>query len=172
MNPVQTNQPDIFTRLGMASASDEQKQQLAEQLADLTMTRVLSKVADQISEEQMAELERLIDAGGDQVDDRLRQLVPGYDELVASTAREVGDKLVADQQADPVERRTQTDRTLDHRCRIRSAIDQVAQQDQGGKGLATLRVVSFDLFEKLLEKIVAPVNVANGIDALARRNAR
>ncbi|QQS27225.1 hypothetical protein IPM44_01465 [bacterium] len=99
MNPVQTNQPDIFTRLGMASASDEQKQQLAEQLADLTMTRVLSKVADQISEEQMAELERLIDAGGDQVDDRLRQLVPGYDELVASTAREVGDKLVADQQA-------------------------------------------------------------------------
>lgn len=99
MDSVQTNQPDIFTRLGMASASNEQKQQLAEQLADLTMTRVLSKVADQISEDQMAELERLIDAGGDQVDDRLRQLVPGYDELVASTAREVGDKLVADQQA-------------------------------------------------------------------------
>lgn len=95
----QPNQPDIFTRLGMAAATDEQKQQLAEQLTELTMTRVLSKVADQISDEQMAELERLIDAGGDQVDDRLRQIVPGYDELVAATAREVGDQLVADQQA-------------------------------------------------------------------------
>lgn len=99
MNPNQPNQPDIFTRLGMASATDEQKQQLADQLADLTMTRVLSKVSDQISEEQMTELERLIDAGGDQVDDRLRQLIPNYDELIAVTAREVGDKLVADQQA-------------------------------------------------------------------------
>ena len=99
MNPNQPNQPDIFTRLGMASATDEQKQQLAEQLADLTMTRVLSKVSDQITEEQMNELERLVDAGGDQVDDRLRQLVPNYDELIASTAQEVGDQLVADQQA-------------------------------------------------------------------------
>ncbi len=99
MDTTQPNQPDIFTRLGMASATDEQKQQLAEQLADLTMTRVLSKVSDQITEEQMNELERLIDAGGDQVDDRLRQLVPNYDELIASTAQEVGDQLVADQQA-------------------------------------------------------------------------
>ncbi len=97
MDTTQPNQPDIFTRLGMASATDEQKQQLAEQLADLTMTRVLSKVSDQITEEQMNELERLIDAGGDQVDDRLRQLVPNYDELIASTAQEVGDQLVADQ---------------------------------------------------------------------------
>ncbi len=99
MDTAQPNQPDIFTRLGMASATDEQKQQLAEQLADLTMTRVLSKVSDQITEEQMNELERLIDAGGDQVDGRLRQLVPNYDELIASTAQEVGDQLVADQQA-------------------------------------------------------------------------
>ncbi len=99
MDTIQPNQPDIFTRLGMASATDEQKQQLAEQLADLTMTRVLSKISDQITEEQMNELERLIDAGGDQVDDRLRQLVPNYDELIASTAQEVGDQLVADQQA-------------------------------------------------------------------------
>lgn len=99
MDTTQPNQPDIFTRLGMASATDEQKQQLAEQLADLTMTRVLSKVSDQITEEQMNELERLIDTGGDQVDDRLRQLVPNYDELIASTAQEVGDQLVADQQA-------------------------------------------------------------------------
>ncbi len=99
MDTTQPNQPDIFTRLGMASATDEQKQQLAEQLADLTMTRVLSKISDQITEEQMNELERLIDAGGDQVDDRLRQLVPNYDELIASTAQEVGDQLVADQQA-------------------------------------------------------------------------
>jgi hypothetical protein len=38
MDTTQPNQPDIFTRLGMASATDEQKQQLAEQLADLTMT--------------------------------------------------------------------------------------------------------------------------------------
>lgn len=99
MDTTQPNQPDIFTRLGMASATDEQKQQLAEQLADLTMTRVLSKVSDQITEEQMTELEQLIDAGGDQVDDRLRQLVPNYDELIATTAKEVGDQLVADQQA-------------------------------------------------------------------------
>lgn len=99
MDTTQPNQPDIFTRLGMASATDEQKQQLAEQLADLTMTRVLSKVSDQITEEQMTELEQLIDAGGDQVDDRLRQLVPNYDELIAATAKEVGDQLVADQQA-------------------------------------------------------------------------
>jgi hypothetical protein len=99
MDTTQPTQPDIFTRLGMASATDEQKQQLAEQLADLTMTRVLSKVSDQITEEQMTELEQLIDAGGDQVDDRLRQLVPNYDELIATTAKEVGDQLVADQQA-------------------------------------------------------------------------
>jgi hypothetical protein len=99
MDTTQPNQPDIFTRLGMASATDEQKQQLAEQLADLTMTRVLSKVSDTLSDEQMAELERLVDAGGDQVDDKLRELVPGYDALVESTAREVGDQLVADQQA-------------------------------------------------------------------------
>ncbi len=99
MDTGQSHQPDIFTRLGMVSASDEQKQQLAEQLADLTMTRVLSKVSDQLSEEQMAGLERLIDVGGDQVDDKLRELVPGYDELVAATAKEVGDQLVADQQA-------------------------------------------------------------------------
>ncbi len=93
-------QADIFTRLGMASASDEQKQKLAEQLAELTMVRVMEKVSSTIPEETMDEIEALIDKGADdQVEDRLRQAIPGYDELVQTTAGEVADQIVADQQA-------------------------------------------------------------------------
>lgn len=97
---MDTPQQDIFTRLGMASASDEQKQKLAEQMAELTMVRVMDKVGDRLSEAHMQELERLTDQGADdQVEARLVEWVPGYQQLVEDTAREVGDQLVADQQA-------------------------------------------------------------------------
>ena len=95
-----TQQPDIFTRLGMVSASDEQKQQLVAQLGDLTMIRVISKLSDQLPESDLADVEALIDAGnGDAVEDKLRSLVPDFDQLVATTAQEAADQLVANQQA-------------------------------------------------------------------------
>ncbi len=97
MNP---QQPDIFTRLGMASASETDKQQLAEQLADLTMVRVMAKVSQQVGPAAMAEIDQLVESNqSDQVDARLRQLVPDFDQLVEVTAREAADQLVADQQA-------------------------------------------------------------------------
>lgn len=100
MDTTQQTQPDIFTRLGMVSASDEQKQAIAEKLADLTMVRVLDKISGQLSEVQMKELENLMDKDDDSVvEDRLVSWVPGYSELVERTAREVADQLVEDQRA-------------------------------------------------------------------------
>jgi len=99
MNP-QTPQPDLFTRLGMASASDEQKQKLAEQLADLTMVRVISKLEAILPPEKLAEVEKLIDESkGIESEEALRAAVPDYDNLVQTTATEAADQLVADQQA-------------------------------------------------------------------------
>jgi succinate dehydrogenase flavin-adding protein (antitoxin of CptAB toxin-antitoxin module) len=100
MNTTQASQPDIFTRLGMVSASEEQKQAIAEKLADLTMVRVLDKISGRLSQEQMGELESLMDKNDDSaVEDRLVSWVPGYSELVERTAREVADQLVEDQRA-------------------------------------------------------------------------
>ena len=99
---METNaqKPDIFTRLGMASATDEQKQQLADQLAELTMVRVMTKLSEQLPEAAMAELESLVDAGDQEaIDTKIRSLVPHFDELVSQTAEEAGDQLVLDQQA-------------------------------------------------------------------------
>jgi len=99
MNP-QTPQPDLFTRLGMVSASDEQKQKLAEQLADLTMVRVIAKLETILPPEKLAEVEKLIDEDkGIESEEALRAAVPDYDSLVQTTASEVADQLVADQQA-------------------------------------------------------------------------
>ncbi len=98
MNP--TTQPDLFTRLGMASASDEQKQALVEQVADLTMIRVMNKLQDRLSPEDMSSLEQLSEAGqDDQLVQRLRELAPDYEQLVEVTSREVADQLVEDQRA-------------------------------------------------------------------------
>lgn len=99
MNPTQPNQPDIFAQLGMASASDEQKQAIAEKIADLTMVRVLDKVSTQLSAEQMKELEHLMDTNEEAVEGRLTAWVPGYQSLVETTAREVASQLVEDQRA-------------------------------------------------------------------------
>lgn len=97
---MDSQQPDIFTRLGMASATEADKQQIAEQLADLTMIRVMDKVSAQVGEAAMAEIDQLIESNqDDRVEARLRQLVPSFDQLVEMTAREAADQLVADQQA-------------------------------------------------------------------------
>jgi succinate dehydrogenase flavin-adding protein (antitoxin of CptAB toxin-antitoxin module) len=64
------------------------------------MVRVLDKISEQLSQEQMSELESLMDKNDDSaVEDRLVSWVPGYSELVERTAREVADQLVEDQRS-------------------------------------------------------------------------
>lgn len=99
-NPTVQPSQDVFTRLGMAQATEEQKQQLADQMSQLVISSVINQASERLSETDMAYIEGLIDAGsGDQVEQALRDRLPDFDEILAKTVIEVENNLVADQQA-------------------------------------------------------------------------
>lgn len=99
-NPIAQPSQDVFTRLGMASATDDQKQKLADQMSELVINRVINKASEKLSDTDMAYIEGLIDAGsGDQVEQALRDRLPDFDQMLAQTVVEVENNLVADQQA-------------------------------------------------------------------------
>ena len=87
---------DITKRLGLESA-DEQTRQGALQMFYQTLdTRVALAVQDKLTDEQLAEFEKLKDAEDTAADELLKNAVPDYDALF----NEEADKLLTEIDAD------------------------------------------------------------------------
>jgi hypothetical protein len=61
---------------------------------------------------------------------------------------------------------------VDHLLRLRSTIDQVAEQDDPRRRSAACRIVALDRIEQVRQQIEPAVHVADRIEPLARRHMR
>ncbi|WP_257551594.1 hypothetical protein [Sphingopyxis sp. DBS4] len=63
-------------------------------------------------------------------------------------------------------------RALHHLSRRRATVNQIAQQNQGHVGRPTRGMIGTDQIKHLGKQIVAPVDVADGVDTPSRRYLR
>ena len=93
----------------------------------------------------------------------------------ANIARQRGEEaflMIADQQVEVVKFFAQTKRAFNHFCRLRSAIDQIAQQDQRDPCRTACAIVDPDLLDQFRKKVVASMNVADRINTLPIRDRK
>lgn len=77
--------------------------------------------------------------------------------------------MVSDKQSRIVEFIAQTARAFDDRRRMRTAIDQIAEQNEGDGGIAARTIVRADHLDQRGEQIVAAVDVADRVNAATGR---
>lgn len=88
---------EFFAAVGLSSASEERKQQLGEQLAELTQNRLAIVLADNLSDEQLEEFDNIADEKGDaEALAYIQSILPNYDELVATEVAAVKQAFIDD----------------------------------------------------------------------------
>lgn len=83
---IQTN---IFDLLGLQKLPDARKDELLGQMAQVIQDRITDRLIEAMSGEQRTAFEKLLDTNPDpnQVDDFLKQAVPGYEQIAQEEAQ-------------------------------------------------------------------------------------
>lgn len=83
---IQTN---IFDLLGLQKLPDARKDELLNQMAQVIQDRITDRLIEAMSGEQRTAFEKLLDTNPEpnQVDDFLKQAVPGYEQIAQEEAQ-------------------------------------------------------------------------------------
>lgn len=102
----------ILIKLGAQDMDKAVQDDLLQQLADTVWTRLLQKISERLSEEDMTELEKLIDAGkDDEVESYIISKIDNYDawsaQIEEDTINELeNNRLAMDEQVDAMLKET------------------------------------------------------------------
>ncbi len=90
-------QKNIISLLGLEALSQEKKIQLLEKITDLVFKRTMVKVMGELSEEDQAELEKLIDTGdSDKTNNFVAEKVPNFEELMNKEILAVKEEMMTE----------------------------------------------------------------------------
>lgn len=102
----------ILIKMGAQDMDKAVQDDLLQQLADTVWTRLLQKISERLSEEDMTELEKLIDAGkDDEVESYIISKIDNYDawsaQIEEDTINELeNNRLAMDEQVDAMLKET------------------------------------------------------------------
>jgi hypothetical protein len=91
---------EFFASIGLDEASDEKKQALAEQLAELIQNRIALRLGESLSDEQADHFAELIDQDKEELAfDYLEEVFPEYPQVLQEEIDRARGELVADMQS-------------------------------------------------------------------------
>jgi hypothetical protein len=91
-------QKDLFEELNIANIPDEEKGALLAHMLEVVQTRVILRISEMLSEEDMAKFNSMVEAEEDdaKIDDFLNEKVPNIDELYKEEASKLRQELIID----------------------------------------------------------------------------
>ncbi len=91
---------EILTKLQLQNNPREQQDERLKQLADTVQTRIFEKISAMLTEDDLVQLEKLLDAGNDTaIEDFLIAKVPDYNNWVAKVEEDTINELAGNIEA-------------------------------------------------------------------------
>lgn len=86
---------DFFRSVGLGEASDEERAELVNKLAGLIQGRIALRLGDELTDEQLAKFDELMESGDDQAAyDYLSQVYPNFAEVMQAEIEVAKEELV------------------------------------------------------------------------------